>query len=462
MMRKSLSADVAVVLAALLLLAAGPARPASAQAAGGRAAPYARGAAADPSPAGGGASAAALLQTGDYINVKDAPYNAAGNGTANDTRAIQSAIDAAVAAGGGAVFLPPGTYRTTGLTLQGSNVTLFGVKGSSRVAMSAAAGNTLQVGTEKTTPANDCKIEGLVFQPLVPRTSGSEVFAPAFNNLTVRDVKLKGVFRGFYLGSPSGCVDVHMTGVWAEDFYQFAYLVRVIQGYFYAVEADGLRANTVALQIDGYCEGLNFVGCLFISNYVGAKTNSYMLLVDNTTVSRPSQFNQFYGCYFDFGNYGVVARDAYSYSFTDCWFKGQSSDGVLLESTAHEFTFKGCQFFNSGANGLYINGSSGHVVTGNQFINNGTVVGGSNGIRVAAPGGGVFSQGIVITSNRIGTSPPPRVSDAGPGTQAYGVYIDAGTLSFIVKDNDCRGNASGAVNNLAGASANKVVADNIF
>lgn len=33
---------------------------------------------------------------------------------------------------------------------------------------------------------------------------------------------------------------------------------------------------------------------------------------------------------------------------------------------------------------------------------------------------------------------------------------------FGIKDNDCRGNTTGAVQNLAGTSANKVVADNIF
>jgi hypothetical protein len=42
------------------------------------------------------------------------------------------------------------------------------------------------------------------------------------------------------------------------------------------------------------------------------------------------------------------------------------------------------------------------------------------------------------------------------------VQIDAGTRSFFVKENDRRGNAAGAVNNRAGASAVKVVADNIF
>lgn len=43
-------------------------------------------------------------------NVKAQPYNATGDGTNDDTTAIQAAIDAAEAAGGGIVFFPNGVY----------------------------------------------------------------------------------------------------------------------------------------------------------------------------------------------------------------------------------------------------------------------------------------------------------------------------------------------------------------
>jgi hypothetical protein len=43
------------------------------------------------------------------INVRD--YGATGDGTTDDAPAIQNAIDAAGAAGGGVVYFPPGTYR---------------------------------------------------------------------------------------------------------------------------------------------------------------------------------------------------------------------------------------------------------------------------------------------------------------------------------------------------------------
>ena len=45
-------------------------------------------------------------------NVKD--FGATGNGVTNDTQAIQAAVDAAHAAGGGSVYIPSGTYIVTG------------------------------------------------------------------------------------------------------------------------------------------------------------------------------------------------------------------------------------------------------------------------------------------------------------------------------------------------------------
>jgi len=63
------------------------------------------------------------------INVKDAPFNARGDGTHDDTAAIQAAYTAAAAAntsafvGGATVYFPPGMYKTTSqITQTGNNI----------------------------------------------------------------------------------------------------------------------------------------------------------------------------------------------------------------------------------------------------------------------------------------------------------------------------------------------------
>lgn len=51
------------------------------------------------------------------VNVKNQPYSATGNGSTDDTAAIQAAINAVFAAGGGTIYFPPGNYRVTSLSL---------------------------------------------------------------------------------------------------------------------------------------------------------------------------------------------------------------------------------------------------------------------------------------------------------------------------------------------------------
>jgi hypothetical protein len=59
---------------------------------------------------GGGGSSSPLIS----VNIKNAPYNAAGDGVTNDTLALQSAINDLSALGGGRIFFPPGTYLISG------------------------------------------------------------------------------------------------------------------------------------------------------------------------------------------------------------------------------------------------------------------------------------------------------------------------------------------------------------
>lgn len=77
---------------------------------------------------------------GIVFNVKDAIYGAIGDGTADDTSAVQAAITACDSAGGGVVFFPPGAYLLTGITLT-SKVNLMGCGYESALALKHATNN---------------------------------------------------------------------------------------------------------------------------------------------------------------------------------------------------------------------------------------------------------------------------------------------------------------------------------
>jgi polygalacturonase len=73
----------------------------------------------------------------NVYNVK--AYGATGNGTTDDTSAIQAAITAAAA--GGTVFFPKGTYKISSSLTLGSNVTLLGASAQTTI-ISQATANT--------------------------------------------------------------------------------------------------------------------------------------------------------------------------------------------------------------------------------------------------------------------------------------------------------------------------------
>src|SRR5690606_5526889 len=87
-------------------------------------------------------------------------YGAAGNGSDDDTLAVQEALDAANSAGGGVVFLPPGTYKIT--TLEAfANITL---RGAGQKSIISWAGTLNQIAIEVT--GSNVVIENLLIQNL--------------------------------------------------------------------------------------------------------------------------------------------------------------------------------------------------------------------------------------------------------------------------------------------------------
>lgn len=95
------------------------------------------------------------------LNIKNAPFNATGNGMTDDSAAIQAAIDAASTAGGGEVFIPAGTYRCKNLIMK-SLVMLRGEYRASvlKLAIGAVPDDKV-ISTSAAAPANGCAVINL-------------------------------------------------------------------------------------------------------------------------------------------------------------------------------------------------------------------------------------------------------------------------------------------------------------
>ena len=120
-----------------------------------------------------------VLPASAALNVRD--FGATGAGVVDDSGAVQAALDVAGAAGGGAVYLPPGDYRLdspltipSGVALQGigRNPASSGSEGSgSRLLAHAASGEGLLA------LQSEAAVEGVTI--FYPDQSGSTVYPPA-------------------------------------------------------------------------------------------------------------------------------------------------------------------------------------------------------------------------------------------------------------------------------------------
>lgn len=98
------------------------------------------------------------VQSLGLFNVMDAAYGAKGDGTTDDTNAIQAAINACVASGvvNARVVLPPASYkvRAGGLTISQPHMCVEGLGGYARLVTTGAGGNILTVTAEGVTLRN--------------------------------------------------------------------------------------------------------------------------------------------------------------------------------------------------------------------------------------------------------------------------------------------------------------------
>lgn len=138
--------------------------------------------------------------TGLVFNVKSPAYGATGDGVTNDKAAIDAALAAAVAAGGGTVYFPKGTYRITSALVWDYRVNMLGVGlGLSIISIDAAAEKTVRF-TGATALVAPTVIQGMTFQ------------AAQANSAAIFDLEATSrvAFLGCYFGATSNGTGSHI------------------------------------------------------------------------------------------------------------------------------------------------------------------------------------------------------------------------------------------------------------
>ncbi len=322
----------------------------------------------------------------DWFNVKQ--YGAVGDGSTDDTPAIQAALSAAATAGGGVVYLPAATYVISNITLD-TNVTLCGAGWAT--ILQAKAGTT-----------------GYLITLTHPSTS---------RQVTIRDLALSTP----YGGAAAGHILLDNTGWAGGD--PFDCMHRVLNVFSFNSDGDAFHfgANTRALLVSG-CSQYQATGTGFY--FEGGCTDSFISHCN----SGPSGGHGFY-------------MAGWNNMVTSCksFWAGYNNATHVWDVTKNGFelvgknnTFEVCQSQQSSNHGFNLNGCQYTNVSGCECDSNST--GSSTGVAINITGATYCS-----VANNVGIASSGSSAGPGPGQQVYGVQTSGTCTGTTISSNAATG-----------------------
>lgn len=386
----------------------------------------------------------------DVANVKD--FGAVGNNIADDTAAIQAALNT-----GRSVFLPDGTYLLTGsLTMMSSGQILYGSAsgGSGSVLRFTASGSATCITVGTAAPASAISSVGLrdlqitdvsgtgttLFIRNASRVDLDGVtFATPYNGVAITDsntVRLNKVsfvsVRGQYAAKWYG------TGTTKNDIL----VLNEVQMSPFSSSASG---RATALLVDGYAHTLIINGMRAVRMGRGLHfTNSYGIASEIPEIIFSNDLEV------DFPEYEAVRIEAgASMRFVNTYCHGsQLADNIYIAAGVRVFDFNGGPVTGALNHGIHCLGEEVYIrgtIARNSVAGSGLF----NGVEV-----GATAKYVRVEGGAIG-----RREDLS-GLQGYGVAIRGGATTVTVVGNDLTGNVTGAVLDASGVAGTTTVLGN--
>lgn len=321
-------------------------------------------------------------------------FGAKGDGITDDTAAIQSAIDAAAAAGGGQVYMPTGTYIVSGgeepsdgcLMLK-SNVYLYG--------------DGMGATTVKVADGSDTKITGVIRSAY-----GEETHDFGVSNLTIdgnRDSttgKIDGWFNGYIPGEAGYDSNVTLDSVEIKD----------CSGYGF--DPHEQTVNMVIKNSVSHGNGLDG----FVADFLSNSTFENNIAYDN-----------------DRHGFNIVTS-THDFTLTNNVAYNNGGNGIVVQRGSEDIpspsniTITGGEVYGNGAEGVLIKLSS-EVIVSDVNIHDNTSAGiriyGSNHVEIIDN---------TLTNNSLG-SPVPEII-----IQSYNDTLGVSGKYFNGSDNTIQGN----------------------
>jgi copper chaperone CopZ len=310
----------------------------------------------------------------DVVNVKD--FGAIGNGIADDTAAIQAAINAV--SGGGEVSIPAGTFKITDtLSVTGQAVRIRGYGAfASKLEMTAlnkpilnATGDHFNFSGFSTHYAGTPVAGGSAIVLSGAHIHGDNFLVRnAFDGVTVTncsDVRL----------SSFAVLDYENIGIYCHDSALDVYVSK-----FYLNCGTTVRGALGGIRLYNRCEA-----CVFTDGEVLKGVYPITFASAAYTAGARPAYSKFANIYFDSAANAAQVNNCVEIDFLSCWFSNRPGSGLAVQ-TVDGVRFTGGGAINCGSHGVTVAATAVRVVF-NGFAARGNGANGANtgdGINVAA------------------------------------------------------------------------------
>lgn len=371
-------------------------------------------------------------------------HGAVGDGTADDTAAIQAAINA-LSATGGTVFFPVGNYKiTSALTIPVAGIQLLGASREWSVITQATLGaHIIDVGNKYHFGLMSLKLD----YAGTPTAGARVISIDGGSYFSLRDFTIAKAMGGVHLANLSAgkmqdfdIRDYEETGIF------FAGGLNDVFMDGFTIDAGNATRGTL-----GGIRMMDKAEAVFASN--GDIMNGVYSMTTDATVDglgvRPAH-NKFVNVYFDSSANGVDLRKSQNFDFIGCGFANRPGHGCVVGSTCRHIRFIGGSAIQNGENGVVVEAGALHTsFTGFTAAENSFSVPNRVGIYFQ-PGVTDFS----VTGCHLG-------GDLGiGGQQDHGVRVEGGASDrYVITGNIVSGNLVSGVED-GGTGKEKLVAGN--
>jgi hypothetical protein len=368
----------------------------------------------------------------DRIDVAD--FGAVGDGSTNNSTAIQAAITA-LGATGGTIYFGPGDFRIgTAITIP-NNVWL---KGAGRYA-TIITGTSATMDNFSISAAGNCGILDMGISTSIAKTAGAGIsIVSASQNIVLRNLGISTQLTGIKIDASGS--------IWLDEIEISAIKATTGVGILINGTNDHYLRNVFckASAIGSQCAAgfrITATGGTWMSGCGALWCNNGLEIIPGAAQTVQHLFSTMNA--YDTGTgYGILINAAAGTTVNRCyfvqdWTSTNTNDGfyALGAGTVNDINIIAHRAYQNGAFGIHFDAGV------NVKIHDCTVAGNSATTINTSDGIAVNASNVSIKNNRVGNA-------GGFGAQQrYGLLLNGTNTNIHVEGNDLSGNASGPINN---------------